>query len=104
MNLYYFSEVLKLCTNSSCLLGTKLACENLKKKLTTTVYMLPHSRVVAMAIIVTLHSSQGVASGVANSNSVYSPPTTNVMSPSAIRFPVEQREMGEQLRTVTVHW
>ena len=36
---------------------------------------------------------------------VHSPPTTNVMvSPSVIRFPVRQREIGEQLWTVTLHW
>ena len=57
VNLSYFSEVLKLCTNSSCLLGTKLACENSLEN-TPTVYLLPHSRVVAMAIIVFCHTTQ----------------------------------------------
>ena len=106
-NLSYFSEVLKLCTNSSCLLGTKLACENLKKTLQLTTTTTFQSCCYGNnCLFVTLHSSQGVASGVANPNlvSVHLPPTTNVMSPTAIRFPVGQREMGEQLWTVTVHW
>ena len=72
--------------------------------------MLPHSRFVAMAIIVTLHSSQVVASGAANPNlvSVHLPPTTNVMvSPTALCSVVVQPEIGEtgeQLWTMTVHW